>query len=190
MSKTIIIDNYDSFTFNLYHYVQQIDSDIIVKRNDEIEIEEIEKYDQIILSPGPGLPMQAGKTLEIIENYGTSKRILGICLGHQAIVEYFGGELENLTEVLHGQSIETFVFPDKSSIFKGIPTVLQTGRYHSFVANLQKLPKCLQIIATDKNGTIQGVKHRNLDIIGLQFHPESVMTEYGFQMIKNWMEKA
>lgn len=187
--KTLIIDNYDSFTYNLFHYVEQIDPDVQVFRNDEFNLSDIDIFDQIIISPGPGLPKQAGITMDVISKYHKQKRILGICLGHQAIIEAFGGELKNLDNVLHGRAIKTFINP-KEDIFEGLPEVINTGRYHSFVANEINLPKDLIVISTDNEGTIQGIRHKKYDIIGLQFHPESVLTDNGFQMIKNWIEKG
>lgn len=187
--KTLIIDNYDSFTFNLFHYVEEFTNDLQVVRSDAFELDFVNAFDNIILSPGPGLPSDAGKMLEVIKTYSKTKRILGICLGHQAIVEAFGGRLRNLNEVLHGFSIETYLKPHRSYIFKNIPKKINTGRYHSYVAEKKGFPSELEVIADDVNNEIQAVKHKQFDVIGLQFHPESVLTEFGKQMIQNWMSK-
>lgn len=185
--KTVIIDNYDSFTYNLYHYVEQFDSEVVVVRNDEFKIEELDSYGRIILSPGPGLPIQAGLLIDVIKTYYATKRILGICLGHQAIIEAFGGQLQNLQQVLHGRQIKTHLNTD-FYVFSNLPSSVFTGRYHSFVGSRAYFPAELEIVATDESESIQGVCHRKFDVTGLQFHPESVLTEYGFEMIKNWME--
>jgi len=187
--KTLIIDNYDSFTYNLYHYVEAFTEELQVVRSDAFEMGFVEAFDNIILSPGPGLPVGAGMMLEVIRKYYKEKRILGICLGHQAIVEAFGGRLKNLDKVLHGFAVETYLKPDDSYIFEGLPEKINTGRYHSFVADRKTLPFELEIIADDIYGEIQGVKHREYDVIGLQFHPESILTDFGKEMIGNWMEK-
>jgi len=184
--KTLIIDNYDSFTYNLFHYVEEFTGDLQVVRSDSFRLEFVESFDNIILSPGPGLPAAAGLMLDVIKTYYKTKRILGICLGHQAIVEAFGGQLKNLTEVLHGFAVETHIRPDTSYIFDSIPKKINTGRYHSFVADKQFFPKELEVIADDIYGEIQAVKHKKYDIIGLQFHPESVLTDYGKDIIRNW----
>lgn len=188
--KTVIIDNYDSFTFNLYHYVEQLCDNLDVVRNDAFSLEFLDQYDQIILSPGPGIPSHAGQLMQIIHRYKCQKRILGICLGHQALVEAYGGKLKNMPNVLHGQAVETYIDSSKSYIFSTIPDKILTGRYHSFVADNQSLSKDFEIIATDIHGDVQGIQHKEYDIIGLQFHPESIMTDYGFLMIKNWVEKG
>jgi len=188
--KTLIIDNYDSFTYNLFHYVEGFTSELKVVRSDVFRLDYVEPFDNIILSPGPGLPEGAGLMLDVIKNYYKEKRILGICLGHQAIVEAFGGRLKNLDKVLHGFAVETYFKPKDSYIFKDIPEKINTGRYHSFVADREMFPSELEVIAEDIYGEIQGIKHREYDVIGLQFHPESILTDYGKQMIGNWMEKG
>ena len=184
--KIAIIDNYDSFTYNLHHYLAEYCAEVKVFRNDEIEIKELQKFDGIVISPGPGLPVDAGKTLKIIDFYKTSMPLLGICLGHQAIGEYFGAKLRNLNRVLHGVAVETEIMVDQSYIFDGLKPIIDTGRYHSWVVDGAILPDELKIIAMDKYGEVQGLQHRIYDIIGLQFHPESVMTKDGKQMIENW----
>ncbi|MBN2747701.1 MAG: aminodeoxychorismate/anthranilate synthase component II [Bacteroidales bacterium] len=183
--KTVIIDNYDSFTYNLFHYVEMITDNVQVFRNDAISLNDMEQFDRIILSPGPGLPAEAGITMKTIAHFSGRKPILGICLGHQAIVEAFGGQLINLDKVLHGVSVEVEI-NNSDTIFKGLPPKIQTGRYHSFVADSSCLPVDLKVIASDANGTIQGVRHQQFDIVGLQFHPESILTDFGFSIIKNW----
>ena len=188
--KILIIDNYDSFTYNLFHYVEEFVSRPVVVRSDSFKLDFVEKFDGIILSPGPGLPSAAGLMPQVIKKYYKTKRILGICLGHQAIVEAFGGKLKNLGNVLHGVAVETYLKTDSSYIFKGLPETLKTGRYHSFVADKQALPAELEVIAEDVYGEIQGVKHRDYDISGLQFHPESVLTDFGKTMIENWLKKG
>ena len=185
--KLLIIDNYDSFTYNLFHYVAEYEPDVDVLRSDAFALHDLEKYQNIILSPGPGLPGDAGLMPGVIERYHSRKRILGICLGHQALFEFFGGRLINLKEVLHGMAVQTFLETDKSYIFENIPPQIKTGRYHSYVADNQWIPDDLEIIATDVYGRIQGIKHRYYDIIGLQFQPESILTEYGKDMIRNWL---
>ncbi len=184
--KTVIIDNYDSFTYNLYHYVEMVTDEVQVFRNDEVSLHQVNQFDKIILSPGPGLPVDAGITMEIIDYFSGKKPILGICLGHQAIVESFGGQLINLDKVLHGVSVEVEL-DFSEPIFKGLPAKIQTGRYHSYVAALNRLPADLKLIATDLNGTVQGVRHKQFDVVGLQFHPESILTDFGFKIIKNWL---
>ncbi|OIP01557.1 MAG: aminodeoxychorismate/anthranilate synthase component II [Bacteroidetes bacterium CG2_30_33_31] len=188
--KILIIDNYDSFTYNLFHYVQQFNEDVQVVRNNLFDLGFVDNFDAIILSPGPGLPQNAGKTLEVICQYYMTKRILGICLGHQAIFQAFGGELKNLAQVLHGKSVETNIYPKKSYIFDGLPGKINTGRYHSFVADYNSLPTDIEIIADDIFGEIQAIKHKKYDVIGLQFHPESVLTEFGKTIIRNWVERV
>ncbi len=185
--KVLIIDNYDSFTYNLFHYVEPLVKELKVLRNNAFPLEKVNDYDGIILSPGPGLPDEAGLTKEVIDTFKSKKRILGICLGHQAIVESEGGKLKNLDEVLHGIAVETYLLKDNNYIFNNIPENILTGRYHSYVACKKNLPDSLQIIATDVYGEIQAVKHITYDVTGLQFHPESVLTPYGKKIIENWV---
>jgi anthranilate synthase component 2 len=184
--KTLIFDNYDSFTYNLYHYVQQLDEEVEVRRNDEISLDEIDAYEQIILSPGPGTPETAHQLLDVVKRYYKSKKMLGICLGHQALAMAFGAQLINLNNVLHGRKIRTFV-NSGAAVFQGLPGDIFTGRYHSFVINPDTLPPDFEIIAMDEMQTIQAIQHREYALTGFQFHPESVLTPQGFQMIKNWL---
>lgn len=186
----LILDNYDSFTYNLYHMVEDVmpaGYGLQVRRNDEISLQEVSQYDKVIISPGPGLPKDAGITCDLIETYATKKSILGVCLGHQAIAEVFGGKLINLENVLHGTAIKTMVDNKKEPLFFGCPDAFETGRYHSWVVDPDSLPSELVITATDELNLIMAISHKILDIKGVQFHPESVMTAVGRQMLRNWV---
>ena len=184
--KTVIIDNYDSFTYNLAHLVKELGAEVDVLRNDKFELEELEKYDKIILSPGPGIPEEAGLLLEVIRTYAGRKPILGVCLGEQAIGQAFGGKLTNLSEVFHG--IQTNVkIKNKDYIFSGLPTEIPVGRYHSWVVDTDGFPEELVITAISSEGQIMALKHREYDVHGIQFHPESVLTPDGKQIVGNWM---
>ena len=186
--KLLVIDNYDSFTYNLVQYLKEVNAGSIdVFRNDKISLEEIEKYDAIVLSPGPGLPKDAGLLLEIIQQYYTSKPILGICLGHQAIGEVFGGQLENLTKVYHGIATPIQLL-DKEVMFKEIEDDLVVGRYHSWVVQKANFPICLTITAEDEQGQIMALRHQEYPVFGLQFHPESVLTPKGKALLKNFVQ--
>ena len=183
--KTVIIDNYDSFTYNLAHLVKELGAEVDVLRNDKFELEELEKYDKIILSPGPGIPEEAGLLLEVIRTYAGRKPILGVCLGEQAIGQAFGGKLTNLSEVFHG--IQTNVkIKNKDYIFSGLPTEIPVGRYHSWVVDTDGFPEELVITAISSEGQIMALKHREYDVHGIQFHPESVLTPDGKQIVGNW----
>lgn len=185
--KTIIIDNYDSFTYNLAHLVKELGVEVDVLRNDKFELEELEKYDKIILSPGPGIPEEAGLLLEVIRTYAGRKPILGVCLGEQAIGQAFGGKLTNLSEVFHG--IQTNVkIKNKDYIFSGLPTEIPVGRYHSWVVDTEEFPEELVITAISSEGQIMALKHREYDVHGIQFHPESVLTPDGKQIVGNWLK--
>lgn len=185
--KTVIIDNYDSFTYNLAHLVKELGTEVDVLRNDKFELEELEKYDKIILSPGPGIPEEAGLILEIIRTYAGRKPILGVCLGEQAIGQAFGGKLTNLSEVFHG--IQTNVkIKNKDYIFSGLPTEIPVGRYHSWVVDTEEFPEELVITAISSEGQIMALKHREYDVHGIQFHPESVLTPDGKQIVGNWLK--
>lgn len=183
--KILIVDNYDSFTYNLFHYVQQFSDIVTVIRNNEIHFSEVKSFDKIILSPGFGLPSEHKNLIALIQQFATTKSILGVCLGHQAIVESFGGSLINLNEVMHGISTNLLI-QDSTTIFRKIPRKIKVGHYHSWVADEKSLPDCLMITSKNETGLIMSVRHKSLAIEGVQFHPESVMTEYGLQMIKNW----
>lgn len=185
--KTVIIDNYDSFTYNLAHLVKELGAEVDVLRNDKFELEELEKYDKIILSPGPGIPEEAGLLLEVIRTYAGRKPILGVCLGEQAIGQAFGGKLTNLSEVFHG--IQTNVkIKNKDYIFSGLPTEIPVGRYHSWVVDTDGFPEELVITAISPEGQIMALKHREYDVHGIQFHPESVLTPDGKQIVGNWLK--
>lgn len=183
----VIIDNYDSFTYNLAHLVKELGAEVDVLRNDKFELEELEKYDKIILSPGPGIPEEAGLLLEVIRTYAGRKPMLGVCLGEQAIGQAFGGKLTNLSEVFHG--IQTNVkIKNKDYIFDGLPTEIPVGRYHSWVVDADGFPEELVVTAISPEGQIMALKHREYDVHGIQFHPESVLTPDGKQIIGNWLK--
>lgn len=185
--KTVIIDNYDSFTYNLAHLVKELGAEVDVLRNDKFELEELEKYDKIILSPGPGIPEEAGLLLEVIRTYAGRKPMLGVCLGEQAIGQAFGGKLTNLSEVFHG--IQTNVkIKNKDYIFDGLPTEIPVGRYHSWVVDADGFPEELVVTAISPEGQIMALKHREYDVHGIQFHPESVLTPDGKQIVGNWLK--
>lgn len=185
--KTVIIDNYDSFTYNLAHLVKELGAEVDVLRNDKFELEELEKYDKIILSPGPGIPEEAGLLLEVIRTYVGRKPMLGVCLGEQAIGQVFGGKLTNLSEVFHG--IQTNVkIKNKDYIFDGLPTEIPVGRYHSWVVDTDGFPEELVVTAISPEGQIMALKHREYDVHGIQFHPESVLTPDGKQIVGNWLK--
>jgi anthranilate synthase component 2 len=185
--KLLLLDNYDSFTYNLVHLIEKVsDIEIEVFRNDEISIDEIEKYDKILLSPGPGLPKDAGIMPELLKRYSSTKSILGVCLGLQAIGESFGANLMNLDTVFHGLATPITVNVE-DIIFNNCPKTFTVGRYHSWVVDTHFFPEDLQITATDENGNIMALKHKIYDVRGVQFHPESILSEYGEILIKNWL---
>ena len=184
--KIAIIDNYDSFTFNLSHLVKSLGQQVEVYRNDRFEMPELECFDKIILSPGPGIPSEAGLLLDVIRSYAGRKPMLGVCLGHQAIGEVFGGRLENLSDVFHGVATEGTQFGN-DYIFDGLPERIVMGRYHSWVVSRDAFPDCLEITAQSDEGQIMALRHRKYDIHGIQFHPESVLTPDGAAIIKNWI---
>jgi anthranilate synthase component 2 len=185
--KILVFDNYDSFTYNLVHYIEQVtDAEIEVHRNDKISLEEIEKFDKILLSPGPGIPSEAGILLDVIKKYAPTKSILGVCLGTQAIAEAFGGSISNMDEVFHGVASEVEILKE-DSLFKGIPEKINVGRYHSWEVNKKDFPEELELLSTDKKGVVMALRHKEYDVKGVQFHPESVLTEHGLEMIRNWV---
>ncbi len=187
--KILVLDNYDSFTYNLVHYVEEIiDDKVDVFRNDEISVADVAKYDKILLSPGPGIPDEAGILKEVIKTYAPTKSILGVCLGCQAIAEVFGGSIRNLNKVYHGVATPVTVVNKEEYLFKGLPEKFKAGRYHSWVVNEEDLPDELQITSKEAEGQIMGLMHEKFDVRGVQFHPESVLTEHGKQMIRNWIE--
>ena len=188
--KILVFDNYDSFTYNLVHLVEKIEhTKVDVYRNDEIPLEDIKKYDKIILSPGPGIPIEAGMLLPLIKEYASSKSILGVCLGHQAIGEAFGGSLVNLDTVYHGVAMPLKDVDSDNMLFKGIDKKAMVGRYHSWIISDEKFPEELQVTARDENGYIMALQHRKYDVQGVQFHPESVLTPVGEQIMRNWLGK-
>ena len=191
--KILIFDNYDSFTYNLVHLVEKITHEKVdVYRNDKISIEDVKRYDKIILSPGPGLPSEAGLLLPLIKEYAATKSILGVCLGHQAIGEVFGGKLTNLSSVFHGVATPVRTVNGQRStvnspLFKDLPETFEVGRYHSWVINKENFPAELEITAEDENGFIMALQHKTFDVQGVQFHPESVLTPMGEKIMRNWL---
>ena len=185
--KIVIIDNYDSFTYNLAHLVKEIGAEVTVWRNDQFDIQQLQEFDKIILSPGPGIPEEAGLLLDVIRNYAGKKPILGVCLGHQAIGEVFGAKLTNLDEVFHGVATEGTQFGN-DYLFNGLPKRITMGRYHSWVVDRANFPDCLEVTAVSDDGQIMALKHKQHDIHGIQFHPESVLTPHGMDMLRNWLE--
>ena len=185
--SVLVIDNYDSFVYNLVHYLEELDCRVTVKRNNELDLEEVGNYDKILLSPGPGIPEEAGLLKQIIEKYGPEKSIFGVCLGQQAIGEVFGGKLINLREVYHGVSSKIRLSVKDELLFKDLEEELEVGRYHSWVVDLA-LPDCLEATSFDENGQIMSLRHREFDVRGVQFHPESVLTPFGKKMIENWIK--
>lgn len=190
MANILVLDNYDSFTYNLVHYVRKEGGhNVDIYRNDEIALEEVSRYDGIILSPGPGLPEEAGLLLPLINEYHKTKRIFGVCLGQQAIAEVFGAKLLNLDTVFHGVASPITVSTPKHYMFESLPETIEVGRYHSWVVSKENLPSCLTVEAEDNDGRIMALSHKDYDICGVQFHPESVLTPHGYSIIKNWLSK-
>jgi anthranilate synthase component 2 len=187
--KLLIFDNYDSFTYNLVHLVKELRyRDIEVHRNDRISLDEIERFDKIILSPGPGIPSEAGLLLPLIRRFAPQKSILGVCLGHQAIAEAYGGNLINLQDVYHGVATPVRIVSDHR-IFNGLPETIEVGRYHSWIADKNAFPDELEITAVDSEGQVMALRHKSWDVHGVQFHPESVLTPLGKEMVKGFIEK-
>lgn len=187
MKKIVVIDNYDSFTYNLVHLVKELGAEVDVKRNDQFQLAELEPYNKIILSPGPGIPSEAGSLLDVIKTYAGRKPMLGVCLGHQAIGEVFGAKLENLSEVYHGVATPVTLKQD-DVLFAGLPKRVEVGRYHSWVVSHENFPDCLEIIAESDEGQIMALRHKKYNIFGIQFHPESVLTPDGKVIVKNWLD--
>lgn len=188
--KILVFDNYDSFTYNLVHLVKKVSNsiDVDVFRNDGLPLEKVAAYDKIILSPGPGIPSEAGLLLPLIKEYAASKPILGVCLGHQAIGEAFGGTLVNLSTVYHGIATPCKIESKNSKLFGGLPQEIQIGRYHSWVISDKDFPHELEITAKDENGFVMGLQHKTYDVQGVQFHPESVLTPDGETIMRNWLK--
>jgi anthranilate synthase component 2 len=188
MKKILIIDNYDSFTYNLVHLVHEIGMECEVWRNDKFKLEDVEAFSHIILSPGPGIPSEAGLLLDVIKTYATTKSIFGVCLGQQAIAEAFGGQLYNLSRPMHGIATPIKVIDPAEKLFAGLPQSFNVGRYHSWVVAEKGLPDVFAITAIDeKDNSIMALRHKNYDVRGVQFHPESVLTEHGRAMMQNWL---
>lgn len=184
--KIVIIDNYDSFTYNLAHLVRELGADVTVYRNDQFQMEQLEAYDKIILSPGPGIPEEAGLLLDVIRTYAGVKPILGVCLGHQAIGQVFGGKLTNLSSVFHGVATPVMRTAE-DELFAGLPAEMEVGRYHSWVVDTHDLPDCLEVTSVSQEGQIMSLRHKTYDVRGIQYHPESVLTPQGKQIIQNWI---
>ncbi|WP_395074775.1 anthranilate synthase component II [Flavobacterium sp.] len=187
MKKIVVIDNYDSFTYNLVHYLEDLDCQVTVFRNDEFDIDELQPFDKILLSPGPGIPDEAGLLKQVIKNYAPTKSILGVCLGQQAIGEVFGGNLTNLEKVYHGVATTIKITNPDAILFKDLPNEFEVGRYHSWVVSNENFPNDLIITSIDENGQIMSLKHNKFDVRGVQFHPESVLTPNGKKILENWV---
>jgi anthranilate synthase component 2 len=189
VTRILVFDNYDSFTYNLVHLLEKIQGQKVeVFRNDRIPLENVKGYDKIVLSPGPGIPSEAGLLLPLIREYAPTKSILGVCLGHQAIGEVFGGRLVNLQTVYHGVSTPVHVLRPGLGLYEGLPETLEVGRYHSWVLAADGLPDVLEVTARDDQGYVMGLRHRSLDVEGVQFHPESVLTPQGERLLRNWLK--
>ena len=186
--KILVIDNFDSFVFNLVHYLKELGCHTHVVRNDRIDMDQVTTFDKVLLSPGPGIPEEAGRLLEVIERHGSTIPMLGVCLGHQAIAQAMGGKLINLDNVYHGVSTKANLSVNDEALFKGMPSEFEVGRYHSWVVDPNELPGELEVTSTDKQGQIMSMRHRQYDLKGVQFHPESVLTPEGKQIIQNWVE--
>ncbi|MEO1030162.1 MAG: aminodeoxychorismate/anthranilate synthase component II [Bacteroidota bacterium] len=186
MKKVLVIDNYDSFTYNLVHYLEDLNCEVTVKRNDKLTIEEVDAFDKIVLSPGPGIPDEAGLLKAIIATYAPTKSILGVCLGQQAIGEVFGGTLDNLEHVYHGVATNVTLSVDDDYLFNGLDKSFEVGRYHSWVVS-NDLPDSLEATSYDANGQIMSLRHKVYDVKGVQYHPESVLTPNGKQILENWV---
>ncbi|TND09162.1 MAG: anthranilate synthase component II [Bacteroidetes bacterium] len=189
MKRILVFDNYDSFTYNLVHLVEKVsDVKADVYRNDRITLDAVDQYDKIILSPGPGIPSEAGLLLPLIRQYASKKSIFGVCLGHQAIAEVFGGKLVNMKTVFHGVATPVFVEKNAGYLFDGLPETFSAGRYHSWIVENEQFPAELDITARDETGRIMALRHRQYDVTGVQFHPESILTEHGEKLLKNFIE--
>ena len=186
MKKILVIDNYDSFTYNLVHYLEDLNCEVTVYRNDEFELDEIGHFDKILLSPGPGIPDEAGLLKAVIQKYGSTKSIFGVCLGQQAIGEVYGGTLSNLDKVYHGVATTVRTTVADEVLFKGLETEFEVGRYHSWVVDAS-LPDVLEASSFDENGQVMSLRHKTFDVRGVQFHPESVLTPNGKKMLENWV---
>ena len=186
MKKILVIDNYDSFTYNLVHYLEDLNCEVTVYRNDEFELDEIAHFDKILLSPGPGIPDEAGLLKPVIAKYGATKSIFGVCLGQQAIGEVYGGTLSNLDKVYHGVATKVKTVVNDEILFQGLDNEFEVGRYHSWVVDAT-LPESLEATSFDENGQLMSLRHKTYDVRGVQFHPESVLTPNGKKMLENWV---
>ncbi len=187
--KILVLDNYDSFTYNLVHYLKELSGlQVDVFRNDEISLDDVDQYDKILLSPGPGVPDSAGIMKDLIARYGATKSIMGVCLGCQAIAEVYGGSIYNLNKVYHGVSSTMKKTDPDEILYNGIGDTFEAGRYHSWVVKKEDMPDCLSITSEDELGEIMGVRHKEHDVRGVQFHPESILTPEGKKMVKNWLD--
>jgi len=187
MKKVAVIDNYDSFTYNLVHYLEDLNGEITVFRNDEFDLDELKPYDKIILSPGPGIPNEAGLLKEAIKTYAPTKSILGVCLGLQAIGEVFGGSITNLDKVYHGTATPIKIIVNDEPLFAGMPDQIDVGRYHSWIVDNNGFPETLEVTSIDADGQIMSLRHKIFDVKGVQFHPESILTPNGKKIIENWL---
>jgi anthranilate synthase component II len=185
--KILVLDNYDSFTYNLVYILRELHADVAIHRNDKITIEEVANYDKILLSPGPGIPSEAGIMPELVKTYAATKSILGVCLGHQCIGEVFGASLENMSDVLHGISDKAIITDTNELLFRGLPVEFQVGRYHSWSVLADTVPDTMTITAVDEQNRVMALAHKTYDVRGVQFHPESVLTEHGKQMLQSWL---
>lgn len=186
--NVLVFDNYDSFTYNLVQIIERVlETKVDVVKNDEISLEDIGRYDKIVLSPGPGIPEEAGILLDVIKRYAPEKSILGVCLGQQAIAEAFGGSLINLSEIFHGVATPAELVKENSKIFRNLPSGMEVGRYHSWVVNPEGFPEELEVTAVDKDGMIMALQHKTYDVHGVQFHPESILTPQGAVIIENFL---
>ncbi len=185
--KILVLDNYDSFTYNLVYILRELHDDVEVHRNDKIALEDVAQYDKILLSPGPGIPSEAGIMQDLIRTYAPTKSIMGVCLGHQGIGEVFGATLINMPDVLHGISDKAIITDPSEPLFKGLPPSFQVGRYHSWTVIGDTVPDTMTITAVDEKGEVMALRHNTHDVRGVQFHPESVLTEHGKEMLQNWL---
>ncbi|TAE41676.1 MAG: aminodeoxychorismate/anthranilate synthase component II [Runella slithyformis] len=185
--RILVLDNYDSFTYNLVYILRELHDDVSVHRNDKIALEDVALYDKILLSPGPGIPSEAGIMQEVVRTYAPTKSILGVCLGHQGIGEVFGATLNNMADVLHGISDKVCITDPTEKLFRSLPSSFQVGRYHSWTVVTESVPDTMTITALDENNQVMALAHNSYDVRGVQFHPESVLTEHGKQMLQNWL---
>ncbi len=186
--KILVLDNYDSFVYNLVYILKDLGQDVAIFRNDKIALEQVKQYDKILLSPGPGIPSEAGILLDVIKEYAASKSMFGVCLGHQAIGEAFGAKLHNMGEVLHGVTTDCIVQNTNETLFRGIPPVFKVCRYHSWTVLPDTMPAELKVTALDEKGFVLAEAHSHYDIRGVQFHPEAYLTEHGVKLVENWVK--